>query len=147
MTLMKRELTVTGAKCDIPQIEDFLEQACEDAGVDPSTSFDLHLALEEACCNVIDHAYEGQGGELNVGFETHDRDVILTVRDHGRAFDPDAVAVPDLSMPLEDRPIGGLGLHMMRQVMDDLQFSFSDTGNTLIMLKRDALPASSTQGE
>jgi serine/threonine-protein kinase RsbW len=147
VTLMKRELSVAGVKCDIPQIEDFLEHACKDAGVDPSASFDLHLALEEACCNVIEHAYEGQGGELNVGFETVGRDVILTVHDHGHAFDPDTIAAPDLSVPLVDRPIGGLGLHIMGQVMDDLRFSFSDTGNTLVMLKRDALPASPTLGE
>ena len=145
MTPMKRELTLRGAKSDIPQIEVFLEHACEDAGVDPSVSFDLHLALEEACCNVIEHAYEGQGGEMNVGFETHGRDVILTVHDQGHAFDPNAIAAPDLSAPLVDRPIGGLGMHIMRQLMDELQFSFSDTGNTLVMLKRDALPASSTQ--
>ncbi len=134
---------------DLPAIAAFIESSLKQAGVDPSAQFDLELAVEEACTNVIEHAYEGRGGELEVCFETRDADVCVTVRDWGRPFDPNHVARPDVSQPLEERQVGGLGLYLMEMLMDEVKFSFNRDGNTLVMVKRDVVlpPGRNQQGD
>lgn len=124
---------------DLPKVFTFVEEACRDAPVDPQLCFDLQLAVEEACCNVIEHAYDGAGGEFTLCFAVEGRSVVLTLHDHGRPFKPSEIMPPDLTLPLEDRPIGGLGLYIIYQLMDDVQFSFTDDGNTLVMVKRNAI--------
>jgi serine/threonine-protein kinase RsbW len=130
------ELCMVGTIAELPNIVEFVECACEEAGVDPAVRFDLKLAAEEACTNVIEHAYSGEGGDLTVCFEVSGQDVRITVTDHGRPFDPGEVAMPDLSLPLDERPIGGLGLFLMQQLMDEVEFVFSEDGNRLRMVKR-----------
>jgi serine/threonine-protein kinase RsbW len=134
-----RELTIPGRTADLPNVLAFMEAACIGAGVRPELWFDLQLSVEEACTNVIEHAYGGKGGDLAITFEARERDAVLTVRDHGRPFAPEKVVAPDVRLPLAQRGIGGLGLHLMYQLMDEVQFSFSEGGNTLVMIKRDAL--------
>ena len=136
------ELALTATMADLPRIADFLDAACEDSGVRDAVRFDLQLALEEACCNVLEHAYAGASGEIGINFTAHKSDVILTVRDHGRAFEPDKVSDPDLLIPLEERPVGGLGLYLMHRLMDEVRFSFSPEANILTMIRRGAIVSS-----
>jgi serine/threonine-protein kinase RsbW len=114
---------------------------CEQAAIDPALRFDLQLAVEEACMNVIEHAYGGKGGEFTVCFEVCGPDAQITVTDHGQPFDPQDVPPPNLSLPLEERPVGGLGIFLMQQLMDDVEFIFSTKGNELRMVKRGARSA------
>lgn len=142
MTSFQSKVLADVTAADLPDILAFVEVACQQARVDPSLLFDLQLAVEEACSNVIEHAYQGQGGELGLRFETRNGDVVITVCDRGRAFDPGTIARPNTSLPLHKRPIGGLGLHLIYQLMDDVCFSFGTGGNTLTMIKYDAVAAS-----
>jgi serine/threonine-protein kinase RsbW len=139
MPSVYRELTVPGHVADLPDVLTFIEAACEGAGVRPELWFDLKLAVEEACANVIEHAYSGKGGELVITFTVRGRDVVLAVLDHGRPFAPEQVVAPDMNMPLTQRRIGGLGLHLMYQLMDEVRFDFAEGSNTLVMVKHDAL--------
>jgi serine/threonine-protein kinase RsbW len=139
MPSVYRELTVPGHVADLPDVLTFIEAACEGAGVRPELWFDLQLAVEEACANVIEHAYSGKGGELVITFAVRGRDVVLTVLDHGRPFAPEQVVVPDMSISLTQRRIGGLGLHLMYQLMNEVHFNFAEGSNTLVMVKHDAL--------
>jgi len=137
VTSFRRELQLVGTLADLPRIGEFIEGACQQAGVAPAVRFDVLMAVDEACSNVFEHAYCCLAGEVRLSFETHDGDLVITVRDRGRAFDPEAVPAPDMGLPLAERPIGGLGLHLMRRLMDDVTFSFSpEHGNTLVMAKR-----------
>ena len=143
MSNFLRELAVPGRTVDLPDVLAFIEAACDGAGVRPHFWFDLQLAVEEACANVIEHAYDGKGGDLAISFAARGRDVVLTVRDHGRPFAPEEVVATDISQPLTKRRIGGLGLHLMYSLMDEVHFNFAADGNTLEMVKRDALEGSS----
>jgi serine/threonine-protein kinase RsbW len=136
-----RELAVAGRMSDLPEILAFVKAACEASGVHPELFFDLQLAVEEACTNVIEHAYSGKGGDLAITFETRGCDVVVTLRDHGRPFAPEDVVVPDMSLPLAQRGIGGLGMHLMVQLLDGVEFDFSGGTNTLVMTKHNAVPA------
>ena len=123
---------------ELPALIEFMEAACEDAGVKPELRFDLTLALEEAASNVMEHGYKNRGGELLVSFEVRDGSVILCLRDRARPFKPRKVTGPDTDVPLEDRPVGGLGLHLMYELMDEVHYETLRDGNLLTMIKRDA---------
>ena len=141
MTGFEDQLVLPGHMADLGRVVDFIGEACIQANVESDARFDMQLAAEEACANVILHAYNEEGGELMVRFETRDHDAIITVRDRGQAFDPTQVPEPDLDAPLASRPLGGLGLHLMRKLMDEVVFTFSaKEGNTLVMVKRDIVP-------
>jgi anti-sigma regulatory factor (Ser/Thr protein kinase) len=136
MSSFRDDLVLSGQHNDLSRVVEFVEQACAEAGVDPAAWFDLQLATEEACANVIEHAYQRRGGRMEIRFEVQGDDVSITIHDHGRAFDPKSVPAPNLAAPLEERPLGGLGLHLMNKLMDEVRFDFSPhEGNTLVMVK------------
>lgn len=118
-------------------IREFVVQASRDLDVDEKIIPCLQLAVDEICTNAIRHGYGGQGGPIEVTVESVEEGVQVMVRDWGVAFDPQAVPVPDVSAPLEERPLGGLGLFLVRQMMDDVRFEFRGAeGNTVTMVKR-----------
>ena len=120
----------------IAAVHDFVEQVGQDHNLDVRTLHTLHLVLEEACTNVIVHAYQGQGGEMEITIEVQTDCVRVLVHDWGTPFEPADVPVPDVYAPLEDRPLGGLGVYLLREMMDDVQYEFStQDGNTLTMVK------------
>ena len=133
-----REMSCDGKMSELPALIEFVETACEEAEVKPELRFDLTLAMEEAASNVIEHGYHGRGGELLVSFAVRDGAVILCLRDRARAFKPGKIGRPDTNLPLEDRPLGGLGLHLMHQLMDEVRYESLSDGNLLTMIKRDA---------
>ena len=117
-------------------IRTFVAQAGGELNLDEQILPDLQLAVEEICANVIEHGYSGQGGRLEVSIEAVEEGVQVTVRDWGIAFDPQAVPVPDVNAPLELRPLGGLGLFLVRQLMDEVRFEFDgEKGNSVTMVK------------
>lgn len=108
------------------------------AGLDDHLLYQVQLAVDEACANVVEHAYgDMEAGDMELVCSLDDGAFTIRVRDWGRGFDPNGVAVPDVGAPLEERSLGGLGLFLVRQVMDSVQFSFDvERGNELVMVKR-----------
>jgi anti-sigma regulatory factor (Ser/Thr protein kinase) len=123
--------------CQLALIRDFVAQVGEGLGLDEQVIYELQLAVDEACSNVIEHGYGGRGGEIEVTIEPTEDGIQVMMRDWGNPFDPDAVPIPDVTAPLENRKLGGLGLFLMRKMMDDVRFEFDrQQGNTLTMMKR-----------
>lgn len=121
---------------DMVTIREFVGQCGRDLNLSIEAIEAFQLAVDEACTNVVEHAYEGRGGEIEVTMEAEGDRVCATVRDWGAAFDPDAVPIPDVNAPLEKRALGGLGLFLIRQLMDHVEFEFDPVdGNTLTMIK------------
>lgn len=122
---------------DLATVREFVARIGTDLGLDAGAIYDLQLAVDEACANVIKHGYGGQAGRIDVTVEPVEEGVQVVVRDWGGAFDPHVVPAPDVKAPLEERRLGGLGLFLMRKVMDDVSFTFdAERGNTLRMVKR-----------
>lgn len=119
----------------------WVSRFAEQAGFDEGDSYAIQLAVDEACSNIIEHAYGGDGGggliECTLRSEIDRLTVVL--RDWGRPFDPLSVPTPDLEADLETCPIGGLGLHLIYQLMDEVHFEFTDAGNVLTIVKYKAL--------
>ncbi|MCS6843809.1 MAG: ATP-binding protein [Caldilineales bacterium] len=117
---------------------DFVRAQCRFAGASDDETFACELATDEACTNIIEHAYQGRkDGEIRLTCLWADEVFIIRLHDRGQPFDPTAVAVPPRAARLEDVEIGGLGLHFMRSLMDEIRFEFDPAGgNTLTMVKR-----------
>lgn len=133
------ELTVPARFENLALIGEFISGVARRAGFDEKGVFNLQLACDEACTNVIEHAYGGGPGQIRIAVAVYPDRIQIVVHDTGRPFDPTAVRAPDLNAPLERRETGGLGLHFMRSIMDEVRFEFGEDGNRLTMTKRRAL--------
>lgn len=125
---------------DLNDIREFLESGILTLGGDDDTAGDLVLAVNEAVTNILLHGYDDQPGAVGVGIEADNGDLLVRLTDDAPLFDPTAVPPPDISLPLEDRPLGGLGVHMMRQLTDELIYRVTDEDkNELLFIKRGVL--------
>jgi serine/threonine-protein kinase RsbW len=97
---------------------------------------DLALVLEEVLTNVIRHGYGAEAaGPIELSAEISDGRLRLEVRDQARAFDPFSAAPPDLEAGVEDRPVGGLGIFLVRRLMDRVEYRREEHENVLVMEK------------
>ena len=130
--------TFPGRFASLANISKFVARAARAAGLDERAVYAVQTAVDEACSNIIEHAYGGEGrGPIECTCRIDDDGLTVTLRDYGRPFDPTCVPRPDIHASLEDRQEGGLGLYMMRQLMDEVRFGPPcDSSNVLTMVKR-----------
>jgi serine/threonine-protein kinase RsbW len=116
---------------------EFVTSAARSAGLDPLDVDGVEIAVEEACANIVKHAYGGEGrGDIECTCFIGASGLTVTLRDFGRSFDPASVPKPYANASLEDTIIGGWGLHLIHRLMDVVRFEFSvDSGNVLTMVK------------
>ena len=119
-------------------IREFVSQAARDAGMDESEVYAVALGVDEACTNIIEHAYEGiEGGDIEITCSSTGPTLTIIIRDHGKTFDSSTLPTPDLDADLDSRPVGGLGVFLMKNLMDEVHFeSLGESGNVLTMIKR-----------
>lgn len=122
---------------NLETIADFVMDATKNAGLSAAESFHVQMSVDEACTNIIQHAYDGESGALRLCCDYDGECFTVTIEDQGRPFDPDTIPQPDLRSSLQERSVGGLGLYFMKTMMDEVHFEFSDEcGNRLTMVKR-----------
>ena len=150
----------------LAEICNFVTQAARNAGLDEGAIYSVNMAVDEACSNIIEHAY----GHIHRGtmpreassLHSPTEEIIeiacidnleaftIVLEDHGKPFDPGSVPRPDIHQSIEQRPTGGLGLFFIRQLMDEVRFEFipgaSGLPNTniLILVKRKSSPSANT---
>jgi anti-anti-sigma factor len=130
------ELTVPASLDALAAISDFVVAHAQAAGLNDHAIWEVQLATDEAATNVIQHSYADREGTLQIVVAVHDHTFEVTLRDQGRAFEPDSVPPPDLHSPLEERRTGGLGIYLMHKLMDEVEFRFEGGENVLRMIKR-----------
>ena len=129
--IMKNEMTEVG------RLRTFFFSVCREHGIDDETAKTLNLALEEWVANVINYAYpKGIRGHVEVTADVSDDVLTLVIKDHGVAFDPTQHAEADIDAELEDRPIGGLGIHLVRTIMDTVEYQRTADGYNRITLTK-----------
>ncbi len=147
---MKRdrfELEVDNTLENLSIISDFIGKAMKQIGAKDEITAAVQLAVDEACSNVILYAYSGQKGIVKLVLELVGEDLIVTIKDRGKPFDPTSVPPPDLEAGLDERRIGGLGMYFMKKVMDEVSYSFdAEDGNRLTMRKHLILKDSDSGG-
>ena len=115
-----------------PQLEAFAERA----GLPMDVAMHIDIVLDELLVNTISYGYpDGRKGTIRLNIRA-DNDVTITIEDDGDPFDPLSVAAPDLDAELEDREIGGLGVHFVRTMMDHVDYQRIDGINRLTLTKQ-----------
>jgi anti-sigma regulatory factor (Ser/Thr protein kinase) len=124
------------------EIVDFVTAAAEAAGFETRDVQAVQLAVDEACSNIIEHAYGGERrGDIECTCCIDGDTLVTTLSDRGAPFDLDAVPEPNLDAALEERSEGGLGVFIMRRLMDEIHHVFSPgEGNILTLIKRREKP-------
>ncbi len=135
--MINSTLTIAGNYQNLAAIGQFVTHWAIESGLNERAVYAVQMAVDEACSNIIEHAYGGEGkGDIELHCRKLDDGLEVTVRDKGRPFDPTLVDAPNIHAPLEERNEGGLGLFLMKELMDDVAFEFGKNGNTLLLVKR-----------
>lgn len=115
-----------------------IDRVCrEQPTVDSETCYDLKLAVEEACTNVVTHGYAGMNpGSVVLSLELDPGQIRVTMTDFGHPFEPYDPGAPDLEASLEDELPRGFGLHLIYQLMDEIRYECGEDGNHLTFIKR-----------
>ena len=123
---------------NVPVVMDRIIEAAARVGLDESTLQQIRLVVDEACANVVTHAYEGmEPGDMEITCAHSSQACMIQVRDWGQGFALECVPIPDLDCSLDERNLGGLGLFLIRHFMDRVEYSRdAKSGNVLTMIKK-----------
>jgi serine/threonine-protein kinase RsbW len=123
----------------LDEIREFVAEIARQGGFNDKEVYSLQLAADEAASNIIEHAYEGvANASLDISCDMQGDAIVIIMRDEGLSFDPSQVKQPNLKAKLSERQIGGLGVYLMRKLMDDVRYESAGKSNTLTMIKRRA---------
>ena len=136
-----KELDIEATKENLSVVIDFVQEELEKAGCPMKTQMQVEMAVEEIFINIASYAYFPDTGPSLIRVEVcNSQDtgplyVILTFIDHGRPYDPLAKEDPDVSLPADQRQIGGLGIFMVKKSVDDMAYEYKDGQNILKIRK------------
>ncbi|HEX5810239.1 MAG TPA: ATP-binding protein [Anaerolineales bacterium] len=122
----------------LDEIREFVGEIARKGGFSDKDVYNIQLATDEAASNIIEHAYENMpDGILELSCGVNKDMITIVLVDHGESFDPSEVPLPDLKADLSDRKIGGLGIFLMRKLMDEVTYEpRPNKSNVLTMMKR-----------
>ncbi len=129
---------VPGQFESLPKIGEFVAEAAKQAELDDKSIYQVQLAVDEACSNIIDHAYGGENrGDIECSVLVSDEGLTVILRDSGKPFYPEDVPKPRLDAPLEQLKSRGVGFYLMQKMMDEISYErTSESSNVLVMVKR-----------
>lgn len=137
---LKNEFTISRSAelTSLGIFREFIDSVClEHPEIDSATRYDLKLAVDEACTNIISHGYAGiNPGSMILTIELEKDRIILTITDFGHSFEPSEPPAPDMQAVLEGQHNGGFGLYLIYQSMDQVDYQASPDGNHLTLVKR-----------
>ena len=134
---LQRNITLPNDAMEVPQLNTFVDSVCEAVNFDPATTMQMNLAIEEAVVNVMNYAYPtGTKGDINIEAQANDVRLKFVITDTGMPFDPTAMKEVDTSLSIEERSIGGLGIHLVRQIMDSINYERINGTNVLTLRKK-----------
>lgn len=122
---------------NLAAIRRFVEETTTALGADPTTATEIVLAVDEAAANIIAHGYRGHSGPIAIQVKRSHDALVICLRDKAPPFDPTSAPAIDLTAPLEERIAGGLGVHLIRTIMDEVTHRVTpEGGNQLILVKK-----------
>ena len=141
MPLVSERIAIADARRETTAALDRLEAGGRAAGLAEDAVIELRVVAEEVLTNIAKYAYApGARPAVEMSFAFDDAAAIVEFRDQGRPFDPLAEPPPDLGAPLEQRPVGGLGLTLVRALVDEVRYVRDGPTNLLRVVKRRAAP-------
>lgn len=131
-----KELEIEATVDNLGKVIDFVNEQLEQVGCSMKAQMQIDIAVEEIYVNIAHYAYQPTGpATIRVELEQEPLSVILTFIDHGVPYDPLAKEDPDLTLSAEERPIGGLGIFMVKKSMDHVAYEYKDGKNILTLKK------------
>jgi anti-sigma regulatory factor (Ser/Thr protein kinase) len=122
----------------LDEIREFVGEIARQGGFSDKDVYNIQLATDEAASNMIEHSYENiPDGVIDLSCGVEGDQIRIILIDYGEPFDPSVIPLPDLKADLSDRKIGGLGIFLMRKLMDEVHYEPKpDKSNVLTMIKR-----------
>ena len=136
--MIARELQVAVEPSALPRLTAFLQEALAESGIDAAHAYSFELALEEIFVNVLMHGStpDAPPCQFEARITAADHEIRMVFSDNGRPFDPLSQPPPALDVPIEERSVGGLGIHLVREMMDSVSYWHDGGRNHLSMSKR-----------
>jgi serine/threonine-protein kinase RsbW len=133
---MEKSIILTNDISEINKLSEFVEEIGNELSLAPDVVFNLNLVLEEAVVNIINYAYpQEQHESIYLSARLQKNTIVLVLTDTGKEFDPTLVPEADITLSAEERPIGGLGIFLIRQMMNEVRYERIDGKNILTMEK------------
>jgi serine/threonine-protein kinase RsbW len=130
------EMTIKSDSSEIPGVSASLETAMQAHEFSTDDILDTQLAVEEAITNIINHGYKNGCGEIIISCRINPYQAEVRIKDTAPRFDPLSLPEPELDGTIQDRKIGGLGVFLIRQVMDEMVYRYENGHNILVLIKR-----------
>ncbi len=111
----------------------WLHEVCKDFGVEPELMNKLDMCAEEIYANISFYAYNGEAGEINVIMKKDEKNITMVFKDNGKKYNPLEKPDPDITLPPEERPLGGLGIFMVKEMADDILYERVNNRNVLAL--------------
>ncbi len=134
---MERSIGLANRLDELHRLSIFVEETMDSWELMPAMAMTLNLVLEEAFTNIVNYGYDDdQTHEIDLKIAKHADRLVITITDDGVAYDPTLKADPDVSLPAEERAIGGLGIFLIKKMMDDVTYQRIGNTNQLTMVKK-----------
>lgn len=134
---INKKIEVVSTTENLAKIRDFIKQTAEKSGFSDEVVSKIILAVDEACTNVIKHAYQySSKGKMIIQVKSDSSKFSVSITDTGVGFNANAVPEPDMKSYFEEKKVGGLGIYLMKKLMDEVKYkSLNDRKNQVIMTK------------
>ena len=140
------DLSVKARLDKLQEIRSFIDRVGAFLGVNKSAMGDLRLAVDEAVTNVVIHGYAQTDGIVELHMQADGDAVVIRIRDRAASFDPSQVKVPQLDTALKDRPLGGMGVFLIRKMTDEAEFlPLAGGGNEIRLVKRGVIQTGTSE--
>jgi anti-sigma regulatory factor (Ser/Thr protein kinase) len=134
---MEKSITLANDIAEISRLATFIEEVGEAFELTPDVIFNLNLVIEEAVVNVINYAYPKEEHQsIYLSANLHNGSIVFVLTDTGKEFDPTQAPEADITLSAEERPIGGLGIFLIRQIMNEVKYQRIDGKNVLTLEKK-----------
>ncbi len=121
---------------ELEKIRDTLESLTDEWGLPPQLCMSVNLALEEAFTNIVNYAFQDEEQHIiDIDIALEGKKIVIEITDDGQPYDPTKQDEPDINLPAADRPVGGLGVFLIRRIMDNIQYKRTGNKNKLILTK------------
>jgi len=129
------ELKITALVSTLDDVLSFVDGPLEERSVSMKNITTINIATEEIYVNIAQYAYKNEGGEAIISLRIEGNKATIELTDWGAPYNPLAKQDPDVSLSVQDRPIGGLGIYMVKETMDEVTYRYENDSNILTMVK------------
>ena len=134
---MEKSIILANDIAEISRLATFIEEVGEAFALTPDVVFNLNLVIEEAVVNVINYAYPKEEHQpIYLSAHLHEGSIVLVLTDTGKEFDPTLAPEADITLSADEREIGGLGIFLIRQIMNEVRYERIDGKNILTLEKK-----------